>query len=134
MANREDMHECRQSLLDSFPNSWFNERDEFIADTRSNSYFIFGNCKTPLDVECKVLEWLSRPASKGISYSQEWRKRKFREKMLNGINSFLDTNFSEGDMEEIYTYLGNACHHKRTIRFIESDYDMSILAESEVSE
>lgn len=30
-------------------------------------------------------------------------------------------------MEKIYTYLGNACNHKKTLKFIESGYDMSIL-------
>lgn len=122
-----DLQECRQALLDSFPGSWFNERDEFIAHTRSNTYFMFCNCETPLDVECKILEWFSRPVSKGCPYSQEWRNRKFHEFMLNGINSFLDTNFNQESMEEIYQYLGNAINHELTVRFVESGYDFEIL-------
>lgn len=123
----EDMREARKALLECFPNSFVNDNGEFIADLRTNSYFILHNCETPLDIECKVLEWLSRPASKGIPYSQEWRNRKFRNSMRKAINSFLDTGFSESEMETIYTYLGNACNHEKTIAFIESGYDFSVL-------
>lgn len=120
---------CRLRLLWDFGGSFFNERDEFIAHRYSNTYFLFGNCETELDVKCKVLEWLSRSASKGIPYSQEWRNKKFRKFILDGINMFLNTNFSFEDMEIIYTYLGNACNHKKTIQFIESGYDVQALAD-----
>lgn len=117
---------CRLRLLFDFPNSFFNERDEFIAHRYSNTYFIFGNCETEEDVNCKVLEWLSRPASKGVPYSQEWRNKKFRQFMLDGINMFLHTKFSFEDIETIYTYLGNACNHERTVQFVRSGFDMTI--------
>lgn len=120
---------CRLRLLADFDGSFFNERDEFIAHRYSNTYFIFASCENEEEVKCKVLEWLSRPASKGIPYSQEWRNKKFRQFMLDGINMFLHTDFSFDDMEIIYTYLGNACNHKKTIRFIESGYDMHVLTE-----
>lgn len=118
---------CRLRLLWDFEGSFFNERDEFIAHKYSNTYFIFGNCETEEDVNCKVLEWLSRAASKGIPYNQEWRNRKFRQFMLDGINQYLHTNFSFEDMTTIYTYLGNACNHERTLKFIRSGYDITIL-------
>lgn len=117
---------CRLRLLWDFEGSFFNERDEFIAHKYSNTYFYFGNCETEEDVDCKVLEWLSRAASKGIPYNQEWRNKKFRQFMLDGINKYLHTNFSFEDMITIYTYLGNACNHKRTLEFIRSGYDMTI--------
>ena len=96
---------CRLRLLWDFKGSFFNERDEFIAHRYSNTYFIFSNCETELEVKCKILEWLSRSAYKGIPYSQEWRNKKFRKFMLLGINMFLNTNFSEDDIGIIYTYL-----------------------------
>lgn len=114
-------------LLTCFEKSFFNVRDEFIAHEFSNTYFIFSNCETELDVKCKVLEWLSRSASKGVPYSSEWRNKKFRKFMLDGINQFLETDFTEEEIDIIYTYLGNAVHHNRTIRFIESGYDFSLL-------
>lgn len=118
-------------LMKCFPNSFINHNGEFIAHKKSNTYFILMDCKTELDVKCKVLEWLSRPAHKTLLYSQGWRNIKFHEFMLNGVNEFLGTNFTAEDMELIYTYLGNACNHKRTVRFVESCYDMEILNGSE---
>ena len=117
---------CRLRLLWDFEGSFFNQQDEFIAHRYSNTYFIFRNCETEEDVNCKVLEWLSRAAHKGIPYNQEWRNKKFRQFMLDGINMFLHTNFSFDDMETIYTYLGNACNHERTLKFVRSGYDMAI--------
>ena len=38
-------------------------------------------------------------------YSQEWRNRRFHEFILAGVNAFLDTDFSEEDMDLIYTYI-----------------------------
>lgn len=124
-----DLEEAKQALLNAFPNSFINGNNEFIAERRSNQYFLLNDCKSPIDIDCKVLEWLSRPASKGQPYSQEWRNRKFREFIRSGINSFLETDFSEHDMEVIYQYLGNAINHNKTIRFIESEYDFTVLLE-----
>lgn len=126
----EDIREAREALLASFPNSFINNNDEFIADRKSNQYFILRDCEYPEDIDYKVLEWLSRAACKGQPYSQEWRNRKYRKRMLNGINTYMDTNFSENEMMEIYTYLGNACNHRKTIKFVESGYDMTVLNDS----
>lgn len=122
-----DMQECRRALLKSFPGSFINQNDEFIAHPRTNQYIILRDCKTPMDIECKVLEWFSRPAHKTAPYSQEWRNRKFHEFMRNGINNFLDTDFSEEEMSDVYNALGNAINHSKTIRFVESGYDFKQL-------
>ena len=129
LADKWELNECKLALLQVFPESFINERDEFIAHKRSNTYLCLGDCKKPIDIECKVLEWFSRPASKGMPYSQEWRNRKFRRLMLDGINDFLETDFTESDMEEIYQYLGNSINHEKTVRFIESGYDFEVLEE-----
>ena len=125
----EDMREVKEALLKSFKNSFINEQNEFIANRYANEYFRLDNCEYPIDVECKILEWFSRSAHKGIPYSQEWRNRKFRKFMQNGINDFLDTNFSEENFEVIYCKLGNAVRHQMTIKFIESGYDISLIQE-----
>lgn len=122
-----EINECKLSLLSSFPESFINERNEFIAHKKTNQYICLSDCEEKIDFQCKVLEWFSRPASKGQPYNQEWRNRKFREFMLDGINEFLKTDFTEDDMEIIYQYLGNAINHEKTIRFVESDYDLKIL-------
>jgi len=123
----ESINNAREALLEAFPNSFINERDEFIAHPRTNQYFILHGCKTPEEIEAKVLEWLSRSACKTAPYSQEWRNQKFHELMRAGINNFLDTNFTEEDMFVIYDRFGNCVHHDLTMEFIAHDMDIDWL-------
>ena len=116
-----------KKLMDCFPRSVINQNGEFIAHIPSNQYFILHDCNTELDIKCKVLEWLSRGAYKTEPYRSKKINDEFHAFMLNGINKFLGTEFTEDDMETIYTYIGNACNHEKTIRFIESGYDFSAL-------
>lgn len=122
----DSMQEVRSALLEAFPGSFINDKGEFIAHRKSNQYFNLSDCKTPLDVDCKVLEWFSRAAYKTEPYSQEWRNNRFHRFMLNGINDFLGTDFAMKSMEIIYAALGNAVNHEKTVRFIESNYDFSM--------
>lgn len=121
------MQKIIDRLIFCFTGSFVNQNNEFIAHRRANEYFSLNNCKDELDVKCKVLEWFSRGAYKTEPYNTERRNAEFHEFMLQGINEFLDTEFTEEDMEVIYTYLGNAIKHEKTIRFIESGYDMDVL-------
>ena len=114
-------------LISSFPNSFINNVGEFIAEEKSNTYFNLKKCKNELEVKCKLLEWCSRSAYKGQPYPTEKKNKEFREFMLNGINQFLGTKFSQDDMEQIYTYLGNAVNHERTVAFVMSGYDINLL-------
>lgn len=52
-------------LMRCFQNSVINYRGEFIAALGTETYFNFYTCEDEKDVKCKVLEWLSRSASKG---------------------------------------------------------------------
>lgn len=122
--NAAEMKEAHAMLLECFPGSFINDRDEFIAHPRTNQYFSLQDCKTVEAVEAKVLEYLSRAAFKSQPYSQEWRNRRLHEFMLTGINAFLDTDFSYEDMELIYTYMGGGIKHGLMMEFI--DQDMSI--------
>lgn len=97
---------------------------------KENEYIILSDCITEFDVKCKVLEWFSRGAHKTAPF-REKANILFHKFMRDGINNFLGTDFCVEDMDLIYTYLGNACNHEKTIRFIESGYDMQILRESE---
>lgn len=121
------MQKIIERLMWCFPRSFVNASNEFIAHRRANEYFRLDNCKNEIDVKCKVLEWFSRGAYKTEPYYSYYKNNEFHEFMLSGINEFLDTEFTEEDMEVIYTYLGNACNHEKTIRFIESGYDMTVL-------
>ena len=123
--------EVIKKLCNSFSGSFINDEGEFIAHVKGNQYFILRTCETELDVKCKVLEWFSRGAYKTDPYRTEKKNDEFHEFMLNGINKFLDTEFDTLDIEEIYTYLGNACNHEKTIAFIESGYIMTALTDLE---
>ena len=116
-----------KKLASAFPKSFINSALEFIAHEEANEWFRLEDCDNEFDVKCKVLEWLSRGAYKTCPFNSNIKNKKFHNFMLNGINDFLGTDFTESNIEEIYTYLGNRCNHEKTVRFIESNYDMSIL-------
>lgn len=119
--------EIQSRLMRAFPQSFINYEGEVILHRYANEYFILRDCETELDVKCKVLEWCSRGAYKTEPYRSKAKNTEFHEFMLDGINEFLGTNFTEDDMEIIYTYLGNACNHQRTIEFVNSGFDMTVL-------
>lgn len=112
-------------LTRAFPRSFINSEGEFIAHKYANEYFTLRTCKTELDIKCKVLEWFSRGAYKTEPYRTKAKNDEFHRFMLNGINKFLETNFTSNDMNLIYTYLGNAINHGKTVEFVEENYNMS---------
>lgn len=134
MILNDEMKTAHLMLLECFPKGkMLTHLDplEFVAHPKGNVYFILGNCQTKLDVDCKVLEYFSRAAYKTEPYYTKVNNDIFHEYFLNGINRYFGSNFTEKDIEMIYTYLGNCCHHQRTIDFIESGFDMSLLKEKE---
>lgn len=119
-----NLSEAKLALIEAFPGSYINSRDEFIAHPPTNQYFLLGDCETPTDIACKVLEWLSRSAYKAIPYRQEWRNRKLHKFMLDGINAFLHTDFSEDDIAKIYQILGNGVRHDLTAQFVHNCFSV----------
>lgn len=119
-----------RKLAHAFPQSYINYNLEFIAHEKANEYFILRDCETEFDVKCKVLEWLSRGAHKTCPFNSNLQNEKFHNFMLNGINDFLGTDFTEDDIEKIYDRLGNRVNHDLTVDFINSGYDMAILERS----
>lgn len=118
-------------LLKSFHGSFLNQYGEFIAHRETNQYFQLSKCKDDLEIKCKVLEWLSRAAYKTEPYKSKKKNEKFNDFMLRGINKFLNTDFDKYNMMTIYQELGNQVNRELTIKFINSNYDMAVLQESE---
>ena len=83
-----DKYEVLKKLMKCFPKSFINGIGEFIAHSYANEYFNFDNCKTELDVKCKVIEWFSRGAYKTEPYRNDRQNEIFHEFMLKGINEF----------------------------------------------
>lgn len=102
------------------PKCFINQNNELIVVPSWNIYFGLYNVETPLDLKRKVVEWLSRPACKGVS--NYWQKR-----VRAIFNDYLGTDFDRDEMERVYAYLGNAIKPKQTIKFIESGFDLEIL-------
>lgn len=121
------MTETELKLMAAFPKSFINQHGEFIAHERANEYFILKGCTSDLDIKCKVLEWLSRAACKTEPYRTKKSNDTFHDFMLSGINKFLETDFTQEDMRDIYQELGNRVDHERTIKFIENGYDFNII-------
>ena len=46
---------------------------------------------------------------------------------LIALNNALKTNFSQQDIELIYTKLGNGINHELTKKFVEKNFDMEML-------
>lgn len=128
-----DKFEIAKKLMRCFPNSFINYMGEFIAHREANEYFILDNCKDELEVKCKVLAWFSRGAHKTAPFGVR-KNKEFHKFMLDGINKFLNTNFTEDDMNLIYTYLGNDCNRKLCEYFVNNNYDLNILRKKEVND
>lgn len=107
-------------LMNCFPGSFINGQGEFIAEPKTNQYIILKTCKDEFEVKCKVLEWFSRPAH--CPYN-----KKLNKFMLDGINKFLGTDFTSEEIEFVYCELGNSVNRKLCEKFINSNYDISVL-------
>lgn len=116
-----------KKLARAFPNSFINTALEFIAHKEANEYFRLEDCNNEFDVKCKVLEWLSRGAYKTCPFHTNLKNERFHNFMLNGINDFLGSDFTEDDIAIIYQKLGNRVRHSLTEKFVNSGYDMAVL-------
>ena len=121
------MSEELKSLMTLFPMSFINSRVELILVPKENIYFLLEDVKTPKDLKRKVIEWVSRPSCKGTN-------KKTMQACLSAMNTFLGTNFTQEEMMEIYTRCGNGCNKARTERFIDSGYDLTVLARQDAAQ
>lgn len=103
-----------------FKGAFINRNNELIFDRRSNLYFRLDDVETVLEFKCKMMAWLSRPIAKGLS---DYKARI----ILKRFNGLLGTRFSKSDMELIYDRLGNDVARSLCIKFVESNYDLSLL-------
>jgi len=109
------------NLISTYYDKCFiNKNNELILEPRNNIYFILDNVNSVLDLKCKLIEYTSRPSCKGVSkYWQDYFLKRF--------NSYFKTKFNKNEMMDIYTYLGCGANRMKCIKFIESNFDLSIL-------
>ena len=106
----------------AFPKAYVTMNFELILVPRTNTYINLNHCSTPDEFKAKIIENCSRLASKGYS-------KPLRKEHLDGINKLLDANFTQEDMEYIYTYLGNGIKHELCMKFVQSGYDLGVIDE-----
>lgn len=121
------MTDIELKLLKSFSGSFINQQGEFVAHERANEYFAIYDCNSDLEIKCRVLGWFSRAAFKTEPFRKSKKNAEFHKFMLDGINDFLDVDFSTEDMELIYMKLGNGCNRPLCEKFVASGYDMEVL-------
>ena len=81
---------------------------------------MLNNIKNDDEVYCKVLEYVSRQASKGMNrFSKNYHKE--------GLNHFFGYDFSDRELSDIYTYLGNGVNREKCMKFIKSNLDFKVL-------
>lgn len=114
-------------LITAFPGSFINDNVEFIADRRINSYFWLGDVPNETILKAKVIEYFSRPSFKGEYYRSQKKNQEIYDFHLQGLNEFLETDFTPEEIEDIYTKLGNGINRPLTLKFIESGYDMQVV-------
>lgn len=115
-----EVEKCIARFKEIFPKSHIYKTDELIVEPKNNIYFRIAEVESETDFKCQVIEWLSRPAHKGVS---KWWQVRIR----NGMNKYLGTEFTPEDLGTIYTYLGCRANRRKTKAFILSGYDISKL-------
>ncbi len=108
-----------KKLIGSFPGSYVNGNLEFIAEPRTNQYFLLEDCEIERDVKAKVIERLSRAACKTAPYDSPAKNAKFNKFMRDCVNNYLGTSFDEEEFLRIYQKFGNAVNHKKTLEFVD---------------
>lgn len=121
-------------VMKCFSGSFINSHGELIISDIGNVFFTAIDCETKEDVICKLLEWCSRPIAKGEPYATYKRNIEWRNSLRYGYNCYLGTNFTQADMYWIYDKLGNAVNHELTLKFIHSNYDLSLVRPQEDEE
>ena len=115
-----------KKVLPFFPTAKTYKNDELIIEPKNNIYFRIDNVNSDLEFDCKMIEWLSRPAHKGLSnYWQNYVRR--------GLNSYFKKTWSKDNLNIIYTKLGNNVNRELCLKFIIGDLNLSVLNDNERS-
>lgn len=109
-----------KKISQTFYDAFITLREELILEPKSNTYFRLDNITCELDFDCKMIEYVSRPAHKGLT-------KPLQKQIREQLNNYFNKKWSVEDLSIIYTYLGNGCNRQLCIKFIDSDFDLEIL-------
>jgi len=115
-------------IMLAFPSgAIINSNLDLILHPKSNLSFSLKDVKTKEDLICKLIEWCSRACFKSLPFESERRNKQYHCEILGSVNFYLKTNFTQDDMELIYTYLGNGINHRLTKKFVRSGFNLDVL-------
>ena len=117
-----------QKTFEVFSRSYINSNNEIIISEKGNVYFRLEDVENKNDYIKKILHWCSRSACKAMPYSSPRYNRLFRQTIREKLNKIIGKDFTEDEWATIYQYLGNGINSKLSTRFIESGFDLSVLA------
>ena len=121
------MLESVQKALKWLKGSYINHNNEIILIPKFNVYTLLDNVETDEDFKVKMCEWFSRDCCCSLRYSQKKRLDRYYQENTEAFNFICGTNFTVGDMEFIYTYLGNGIKHELAKKFVKSGFDISVI-------
>ena len=108
-----------QKVYICFPSSFINLKNELVI-LHGYTWFRLDDIYDVGDLDAKILSFCSREASKGL-------ERKSRNYHRRGLSEYFGRDFSDEELDIIYTYLGNGINRELTGRFINSGFDMGLL-------
>ncbi len=95
------------------PKMFINTDYELIILPKDNIYVLLSNIQDEMDVKCKVISWLSRPAHASGLASKD-------RKIITAIfNEVLGREFSRNEIENMYTEFGNSHDMEKIRGFVE---------------
>lgn len=113
-----------KKIFKCFPRALINHNGEMIINPSRNTYFNLFDLPSEEIIQYKILENLSREASKGIT----WQSRKYH---FDGICAYFGRKFTQEEMDLIYQKLGNGINRILCEKYIESGFDIKVLEEEE---
>lgn len=118
------MSKYLERVLPFFPDAFITHNNELVLVPKINVYFLLENVETDNDFDCKMIEYCSRPAHKGVSkYWQRYVRR--------GLNSYFRKNWNDEELSIMYTYMGCGVNRGLVREFIKREFDLSILTDEE---
>jgi hypothetical protein len=116
----KEVKNCLEKVQGLFEKAFITLNTELILEPKNNVYFRLADVQTKLDFDCKMIEYLSRPAHKGMT-------KKFKIYFSERLNKYFNKSWNNDELSIIYTYLGGGCNRKLCIKFIKSNFDINLL-------
>ena len=125
----QGMSEIIHRLKCCFPKGYMNFNNEFIAHRQANRNYgcaccALRNCTNAEEVICAAIESFSYDCCKSRPFKSSDVNVDFRQYMIDGMNDFLGTAFTENEFATIYVHLGNRADRQLTLLFVDSGYNV----------